>query len=154
MTRLRLTDEEAWDLLEHSRVGIFTSLRRDGTPISLPVWFAPLDRRIYLQGPATTKKFDRVRRDPRVSFVCEHGERWAELRAVHVSGNARVVEDNPEIDARVTEAFDRRYAELRPPRKALTTTTRDHYRTFATIEIVPGPRVLSWDNSRLQMATS
>src|SRR5690606_22581477 len=83
---VRLSSDEAWDVLAHAHTGILTSLRRDGRPITLPVWFAVLERRIYVSGPATAKRHARVRRDPRVAFLVESGERWAELRAVHVSG--------------------------------------------------------------------
>ena len=87
---VRLSDDEAWAALEAAHTGVLTSLRRDGWPISLPVWFVVLDRRIYVSGPAHTKKFARVRHDPRVSFLVESGERWVDLLGVHVTGTARI----------------------------------------------------------------
>ena len=90
---VRLSPDEAWGIIEHAHTGIFTSLRRDGTPVALPVWFVSLDRRIYVSGPAGSKKFARVRRDPRVSFLVESGTRWAELVAVHLSGDAHRLTD-------------------------------------------------------------
>jgi nitroimidazol reductase NimA-like FMN-containing flavoprotein (pyridoxamine 5'-phosphate oxidase superfamily) len=144
---VRLTDGESWELLERSRVGVFSSLKLDGTPISLPVWFAPLEGRIYLHGPSSSKKFTRVRNNPRVSFVCESGERWVELTAVHLTGQARVLCDEHALEESVSAAFDRRYAELRP--STIPKAARDNYRQFSVIEIVPDARILSWDNSRL-----
>jgi nitroimidazol reductase NimA-like FMN-containing flavoprotein (pyridoxamine 5'-phosphate oxidase superfamily) len=137
-------------MLEEQRVGIFTSIRRDGTPISLPLWYVPMDRRIYLRGPVASKKIARVRNNPRVAFLCETGERWADLRAVHVTGQAGCVDDEALVAIVATE-FDRRYADLRPPRKQLPSSAKSHYRTFAVIEIVPDSRILSWDNRRLEM---
>jgi len=148
VTNIRLSPDEAWELLEEARIGIFTSLRRDGTPISLPVWFAAIDRRIYLHGPATAKKFTRVRNNPRVAFLCETGERWVDLRAVHFTGTARAVTD-ASLERRVAADFDRRYTRLRPPRADLPDSTKTHYQEFAVIEITPDERFLSWDNSRL-----
>jgi nitroimidazol reductase NimA-like FMN-containing flavoprotein (pyridoxamine 5'-phosphate oxidase superfamily) len=144
---IRLTEAESWEFLERSRVGVFTSLKQDGTPISLPVWFAPLEGRIYLHGPSSSKKFTRVRNNPRVSFVCESGERWVELTAVHLTGQARVLCDEHALEESVSAAFDRRYAELRP--STIPKAARDNYRQFSVIEIVPDARILSWDNSRL-----
>ena len=46
-----MTDDEAWAMLEHAHTGVLTSLRRDGGPISLPVWFVALDRRVYRRRP-------------------------------------------------------------------------------------------------------
>ena len=37
---VRLTSDEAWAFVEHAHTGIFTTLRRDGQPVALPVWFA------------------------------------------------------------------------------------------------------------------
>ena len=144
---IRLTDDEVWAMLEAQRVGIFTSLRRDGSPISLPVWYAPIDRRIYLRGPSRSRKFVRVQNNSRVAFLCETGERWMDLRAVHLTGSARVVHDF-EIETRVAEALDRRYEHLRPTDR-LPDATSSTYRTFCLIEMVPDDRILSWDNSRL-----
>jgi nitroimidazol reductase NimA-like FMN-containing flavoprotein (pyridoxamine 5'-phosphate oxidase superfamily) len=146
---VRLTDAESWELLERSRVGVFTSLKQDGTPISLPVWFAPLEGRIYLHGPSNSKKFTRVRNNPRVSFVCESGERWVELTAVHLTGQARVLSDDYALEESVAAAFDRRYTGLRVEPTAIPQAARDNYRQFSVIEIVPDARILSWDNSRL-----
>jgi nitroimidazol reductase NimA-like FMN-containing flavoprotein (pyridoxamine 5'-phosphate oxidase superfamily) len=148
VTNIRLSPDEAWALLEEQRVGIFTSLRRDGTPISLPVWYAPINRRIYLHGPAMTKKFARVRHNPRVAFLCERGERWHDLCAVHITGVARVVTDKW-VERLIATEFDRRYSALRAPRAELPDSAKARYRRLAVIEIIPDTRFLSWDNSRL-----
>lgn len=146
---VRLGREEAWDVLARAHTGILTSLRRDGTPITLPVWFVVLDGRIYASGPATAKRHARVRRDPRVSFLVESGKRWAELCAVHVSGRARLVSE-PELGARVSAALDAKYGAFRTARSAMPDATRAHYQVErATIEITPDEHVLSWDNARL-----
>ena len=153
MASIELIDDEAWELLEQLRVGIFTSLRRDGSPISLPVWFAPIERRIYLHGPAASKKFGRVSHDPRVSFLVEDGERWIDLRAVHLEGTARLVGDEPELLNRIKEEMDRRYAALRPRRVSIPNATADRYRGMCALEITPTGRMISWDNSRLAVET-
>ena len=146
---VRLSPDEAWAVVAQAHTGIFTSLRRDGVPIALPIWFVVLDRHIYVSGPAGAKRVARVRRDPRASFLVESGERWAELRAVHLTGRARVVTE-PELLARVAAALDAKYAPFRTQRKAMPAATRAHYEVeLATIEITPDERLLSWDNARL-----
>ena len=89
---VRLTPDEAWDVLERAHTGILTTLRRDGMPISLPMWFVVLDRTICIGAPSGTKKLARLRHDPRASFLVESGERWAELEAVHLTGRIEVVD--------------------------------------------------------------
>jgi PPOX class probable F420-dependent enzyme len=146
---VRLTPDEAWGRLEAAHTGIFVTLRRDGIPIALPMWFVVLDRRLYVRTPARSKKVARIRRDPRVSFLIEAGERWAELTAVHVTGRAEVVDDAVARDA-VEAALDRKYAAFRTARAEMPSATRAHYAVpFVTIRIVPDARLVSWDNRKL-----
>ena len=148
---VRLSSDEAWAVVAASHTGILTSLRRDGVPIALPIWFVVLDRRIYVSGPATAKRVARVRHDPRVSFLVESGKRWAELRAVHLTGRARVVTE-PDVLARVAAALDTKYAPFRTQRTAMPEATRAHYDVkFATIEVTPDEHILTWDNARLRL---
>jgi nitroimidazol reductase NimA-like FMN-containing flavoprotein (pyridoxamine 5'-phosphate oxidase superfamily) len=136
-------------VVEGAHTGVLSSLRSDGVPISLPVWFVALDRRIYIAGPAHTKKFSRIRRDPRVSFLVERGTRWAELVGVHLTGTAAVVEDAALVE-RVASALHEKYDRFRTPREEMPVATRSQYETAATtIEIRPDERILSWDNARL-----
>ena len=146
---VRLSPDEAWTVVAAAHTGIFTSLRRDGMPVALPLWFVALDRRIYVSGPATAKRVARVRRDPRVSFLVESGAHWAELRAVHLTGRARIVTE-PGLIARVAAALDAKYGAFRTRRRAMPAATRAHYEVaLATIEILPDAHILSWDNARL-----
>ena len=113
---IRLSADEAWQTLEHAHTGILTTLRGDGVPISLPVWFVVLDRKIYVSGPTHTKKFARVRRDPRVSFLVESGRRWVDLVGVHLTGTARIVDD-PKLLERVAASAGQQVRPVpHPPR--------------------------------------
>lgn len=146
---VRLSNDEAWAVLERAHTGVLTSLRRDGSPISLAVWFVALDHRVYVAGQDHTKKFARIRNDPRVSFLVESGTDWAELTGVQLTGRAGLLESGEQLD-RVMAALHTKYERFRTPRAQMPDATRSHYETrTATIEIVPDDRILSWDNSRL-----
>jgi nitroimidazol reductase NimA-like FMN-containing flavoprotein (pyridoxamine 5'-phosphate oxidase superfamily) len=146
---IRLSSDEAWEMLRRAHTGVFTSLRSNGVPISLPVWFVTLDRKLYISGPSHTEKFARIRRDPRVGFLVESGERWIDLRGVHLTGTARIIDD-PDLLERVASALADKYDEFRTPRDQMPAATRTHYETaVTTIEITPDERILSWENARL-----
>jgi PPOX class probable F420-dependent enzyme len=146
---IRLTADEAWDALARAHTGVLTTLRADGLPISLPVWFVTVDHRIYVSGPVHTKKFARIRRDPRVSFLVETGEHWSELLGVHLTGTARIITDD-ELIARVAALQTEKYARFRMPREQMPGTTQEYYEALTTtIEIIPDDRILSWENARL-----
>jgi PPOX class probable F420-dependent enzyme len=145
---IRLTGDEAWEVLTNAHTGILTTLRRDGMPITLPMWFVALDRTICFGAPAGTKKVARLRHDPRASFLVESGERWAELRAVHLTGRVEEVTGEAEV-GRIAEAMDDKYARFRTAPSAMTDATRAHYASRVTFRLVPDARILTWDNARL-----
>src|SRR6476659_3636922 len=141
---VRLTPDEAWDVLARAHTGILTTLRRDGVPISLPMWFVALDRTICVSAPSGTKKLARLRHDPRASFLVESGERWAELEAVHLTGRIEVVTDEAEI-ARIDACLDAKYAAFRTASSTMPQATRDHYAGRTWLRLVADDRILSWD---------
>ena len=147
---IRLTADEAWTVVANAHTGILTTLRADGSPVSLPVWFAALDRTICFGTPEHTKKVARISRDPRASFLVESGERWAELRAVHLSGHLEPVEDEQAI-ARISAALDGKYAAFRTAPADMPAATREYYSGRRFFRLVPKPRLLSWDNSRIAL---
>ena len=73
-----------------------TTFKRDGTPVSTPVWVTSDDgRRLLVWSGAQTWKVRRLRRDPRV-LVAAASFRGVE-RGARIAGRARVVDD-PGID--------------------------------------------------------
>ncbi len=146
---IRLTSEEAWAFVVAAHTGVFTTLRADGVPVSLPVWFAVLDHRIYVQTPAQAKKLDRIRRDPRAAFVVESGERWTELKAVSMTGSARIVDGDEADDAR--RALSEKYAAYGLPGARVPKATAEHYARAAVVRFDPDERLLTWDNAKLRL---
>ena len=146
---VRMTEDEAWQLLEESVNGILTTLRRDGRPVSLPIWYAVLDRRIYIN--TRGKKVDRARHDPRCSFLVEAGERWGDLRAVHLECTAAVIDPDPGLAARISAALDSKYAAYRTSRAAMPAATQERYAQLpgAVLELIPEGKMLTWDNRHL-----
>jgi len=149
---IRLTEDEAWEMLERSHTGILTTLKADGWPVTLPVWFVVADRTIGMMAPSRTKKVSRIRRDPRATFLVESGERWAELRAVHLSGTVEEIVEDADRD-RIDALLDQKYAAFRLVRAALPSATQDHYANRTFLRFVPGPRILTWDNRRIAPPT-
>jgi nitroimidazol reductase NimA-like FMN-containing flavoprotein (pyridoxamine 5'-phosphate oxidase superfamily) len=148
--RIRLTPEEAWEFIEQSHTGIFGTLRSDGMPIMLPIWFVVIDRKVYVRTSADSKKAKRARRNTRGSFLVERGERWAELQAVHMVGQITEIDVESDRGVEAEEKFSAKYAAFRTDNSQMSPTTRSRYatqRVFLAFE--PDERVLSWDNRRL-----
>jgi PPOX class probable F420-dependent enzyme len=147
---IRLTVDEAWEAVESAHTGILTTLRRDGMPIALPVWFVVDDRSVALMTPAGTKKIARIRHDPRASFLVESGEQYAELRGVHLTGRVEAVEDAV-ATSRIEAAVEAKYAAFRPPADSLPAAAQAYYAKQVFLRFVPEGRILTWDNARLVM---
>jgi PPOX class probable F420-dependent enzyme len=145
---VRLTPEEPWEEIASAHTGILTTLRRDGMPIALPVWFVAEDRTIAMMTPARTKKIARVSRDPRASFLVESGQRWDDLRGVHLSGRVEIVADEAAAQ-RIEAAIFAKYAAFRPALDSLPAATQAYYANQVVLRFVPEGRVLTWDNSRV-----
>jgi PPOX class probable F420-dependent enzyme len=150
---IRLTVDGAWEAVESAHTGILTTLRRDGMPIALPVWFVVDDRSIAMMTPAGTKKIARIRHDPRASFLVESGERYTELRGVHLTGRVEVVEDATAM-SRIEAAVNAKYAAFRPPAASLPAAAQAYYAKQTFLRFVPDGRILTWDNARLVMRKS
>jgi PPOX class probable F420-dependent enzyme len=153
---VRLSEDEAWAELDAAHTGILTTLRRDGRPVSVPVWFAALDRRIYVRTPAKTRKVDHVRHDPRATFLVERGERWIELCAVMVHADVELLEPGEEYDT-VSDAIDRKYTGfgMSSPAmggKKVPDATKRHYAGRSQVlRLTPTGEIVTWDNSRLRL---
>jgi PPOX class probable F420-dependent enzyme len=149
-----MSREEALERIAVAHVGIVTTLRRDGMPISTPMWFNILDGAVYFGTPTKSKKAARLRNNPKVGFLVEGGKRWAELWAVHLTGTAVVV-DAEETIARVAALSAEKYAGFSTPRSEYPEATRNFYearddRTHYRIDAEE--RFISWDNSKLDLA--
>ena len=145
---VRLSEDEAWAVVGSAHTGILTTLRTDGSPIALPVWFVTLDGAVFVSTPAGSKKVARIRRDPRASFLVESGERWDELEAVHLSCRASIVDEDELVD-RIVAAIDAKYSSVRTDPADMAPRTREHYADRIFLRLDPEGRVLSWDNRRL-----
>ena len=149
---IRLSKEEAWVELERAHTGIFTTLQRNGWPISLPMWFVALDRHIYFRTPAQSKKLARIRHDSRGNFLVERGERWKELCAVMMRVEVERVEAGEEFD-RAVAALARKYGGFGESTGVLTEATRRAYADMVLLRLNPVGPAITWDNARIRLRT-
>jgi nitroimidazol reductase NimA-like FMN-containing flavoprotein (pyridoxamine 5'-phosphate oxidase superfamily) len=153
MARVRLSDDECWTALRLAHTGTVTTLRRDGWPISLPVWFTVIEEAVYFRTPARSKKVARIRRDERACFQVESGLAWRELAAVVMPARASLVEPDSQLAQRAEASLNEKYAEFTTQPSSMSEATREHYAgTFAVVRLDPSARFVSWDNAKLQIA--
>jgi nitroimidazol reductase NimA-like FMN-containing flavoprotein (pyridoxamine 5'-phosphate oxidase superfamily) len=144
---VRMDPDEIWDFVRDAHTGVLTTLKADGSPVSLPLWFAVVEREIYMQSRG--KKLARLRRNPVSSFLVEDGERWAELRAVHMAGKGYVVVPEPAVQEAIAAEMERKYATYRTSTTQMPSATQAAYAQMAVVKFVPGGKVLNWNNAKL-----
>ena len=145
---VRLTEAEALEFVESEHTGILSTLRADGSPASVPLWFVVIDGTVCLRTLRSSAKAKHVRRDPRVSFLVERGQAWAELKAVIIYANAEEIAD-PAVTTRVDEAFTTKYESFTMP-SSTPDRTREHYAADRVrLRLTPTRPPLTWDNAKL-----
>jgi nitroimidazol reductase NimA-like FMN-containing flavoprotein (pyridoxamine 5'-phosphate oxidase superfamily) len=149
---VRLTEDEAWDRLTTSHTGIITTLRRDGWPVSLPMWFAVVDRKIYMRTLAASKKALRIKRDQRACFIVESGEAWKDLAAVVVSARASLIDPDSDEAKRALAAIGAKYEGFGLPQKQVPEATRKHYGGGnVVIRLDPAGEMITWNNAKIRL---
>jgi nitroimidazol reductase NimA-like FMN-containing flavoprotein (pyridoxamine 5'-phosphate oxidase superfamily) len=152
---VRLNEDEAWEMLANSHTGTITTLRRDGWPVSLPMWFVALDRKIYMRTLAASKKALRIKRDQRACFMVESGKAWKDLAAVVVPVRASLIEANAEEAQRALAALGTKYAGWGVPQKAVPEATRKHYGGGnVVIRLDPAGDMITWNNAKIRLKSA
>lgn len=147
---VQLSQDEQLSFLERGHTGIITTLRRDGWPVSLPVWYVVVDGKVWLGTPPKAKKVARIRNDDRCCFLVESGEKWIDLAAVEFRARAVIVEEGPETEA-VAAELARKYEGYGPPQEMLPPATKGHYAARTFIRLEPTEPAISWNNQRIRL---
>jgi len=150
-----LTEEEAWERLANSHTGIITTLRRDGWPISLPMWFAVVDHKIYMRTLAASKKALRIKHDQRACFMVESGEAWKDLAAVVVPVRASLIDPSGEEATRALAAMGAKYRGFGLPQKQVPAATKRHYGAGnVVIRLDPAGKMITWNNAKIRLTSA
>jgi nitroimidazol reductase NimA-like FMN-containing flavoprotein (pyridoxamine 5'-phosphate oxidase superfamily) len=150
-----LSENEAWEMLTNSHTGIITTLRRDGWPVSLPMWFAVVDRKIYMRTLAGSRKALRIKRDQRACFMVESGEAWKDLAAVVVAVRASLIDPASEEARRALAALGTKYRGFGLPQKQAPEATKKHYGAgSAVIRLDPAGDMITWNNAKIRLKSA
>lgn len=142
-----MTPDERDMFLEQAATGVLTTLRLDGSPISLPMWFVMIERDVHVRTRASARKVGRIERDGRACFVVDSGAAWVDLRAVTISGSLVAVTGS--AASVVEEALNEKYQGLGVPDRVPARTAEHYADESRYFRLVPEQRELTWDNSKL-----
>ena len=146
---IRMSDDEVRSFLEGSKTISVVSLRPDGFPHPMPMWFVlEPDGAIRMTTYAKSQKVKNLERDPRVSLLAEAGSEYPELRGVVMYGRAELIDDTEQvIDTLMAAAGQEKPSDPEQER-----TMREGMRANASKRVlirVKPDRVISWDHRKL-----
>lgn len=142
--------DAAWEMIESAHTGILTTLRADGRPVTLPVWFIVRAREIFVRTPPGSRKIRRITVDPRASFLVERGAHWTELAAVTFPVEAAIVPAGSEA-TELAALIEAKYAEYALPASRVPRAVAAHYAEQVVLRLTPNGSLVAWDNSLIKM---
>ena len=144
-SEIAMSPEEIDAFLQHERTATMCSMHPDGSIHAVAMWYGFLDGVLTVETKAKSQKVQNLKRDPRLTFLVEAGERYEELRGVELVGKARVIDDPEQIWKLGISVWERSvgpYDESQRDGLAMMLNKR----VLVTIDV---DRVVSWDHRKL-----
>ncbi len=132
---MTMTDAERETFLRPPRLGMLATLRRDGSPVAVPIWFEWDGSAARMFTNVDSAKVNRLKRDPRASLLVANSlgekETW-----VAFDGRVAIKSDG---GYELAEKLAKRYwGDLsQPERKRTMDEWRELANTWQVLELVP-----------------
>jgi PPOX class probable F420-dependent enzyme len=95
--QIKLSDEQARELIDSERIVVVSSLGPRGWPHVMPLWYVPRDGEIWIWTYAKSQKVKNLERDPRATLLIESGVEYQDLRGMQIEAEAELIRDIDEI---------------------------------------------------------
>jgi len=91
-----MSEEEVFEFLRQSRVIFVATVKPNGRPHVVPVWFTLIGKKLYFRTQDYKVKVKNIARNPWVACSAHAGDKYVDLRGVMIEGIARIIEDEEE----------------------------------------------------------
>ena len=85
------------ELLAKARNMQLCTLKQDGSPHLVTMWFGLLDEKIVTWTQRRSQKAANLRRDPRLACLIEAGDSYTELRGASINGSAELITERTRL---------------------------------------------------------
>lgn len=112
---MSLGEERVQRFLAQKEVVVLATLKADGAPLAMPMWFLHDPTQLTMISVADTRKVENLRRDPRVCVVAESVSASGAICGVTVQGRAEFLDEGGErraLAARLLAKYDPRLERL------------------------------------------
>ena len=144
-SEIKMNPGEVKAFLEQERTACMCSMHPDGSIHAVAMWYGFVDGMLTVETKAKSQKVQNLRRDPRLTFMVEAGDRYEELRGVEIVGTARIIEDEAalwEFGRSIWERYIGPYDDSQEPALALMLKNR-------LLVTVDPAKIVSWDHRKL-----
>jgi PPOX class probable F420-dependent enzyme len=141
-----MTPQEVAVMLAESRTLQVATIKADGWPHLVPMWFTLERERPAFWTYARSQKVANLRRDPRISVLVEAGDTYEELRGVSIQGRGEIVEDSDAVLALGERIYERYWGPITDE------GVRESVRVMGAkrVGVIVVPEVaVSWDHRKL-----
>jgi PPOX class probable F420-dependent enzyme len=142
---IKMSPPEVDEFLQQERTVTMCTMHPDGSIHAVAMWYAFLDGNLAVETKRKSQKVQNLRRDPRLTFLVEAGDKYEELRGVEVVGTALVIDDADQIwrfGVSMWERYIGPYTEDQRPGVELMMNNR-------VVVVIDVAKVVSWDHRKL-----
>ena len=110
-SQITMTDDEVVEFIADRRTVVLATVKADGRPHLVPMWFVPDGSTIEVWSYGRSQKTVNLRRDPRATLLLETGDSYDQLRGVSLECDVELLDD-PAKRADLSVAAERRAKEF------------------------------------------
>jgi len=145
--QIKMTDAEVDEFLHGRQTLNVATFNHDGSIHLVAMWYGFIDGDIVFETFAKSQKVQNLRRDPRVTVLCEDGDQYEELRGVEIVGRAEIF-DEPEKVTEVAKDVLVRYHDMGDDEEAIQGAAELMAQKRVGVRII-AEKVVSWDHRKL-----
>ena len=143
---IKMTPEEVEEFIHLRHSMALCNINHDGTIHAVAMWYGFLEGAVAFETKAKSQKVRNLRRDPRITCLCEDGETYETLRGVELVGRAEIVEEPERMWQLGVSVFERYQGPYTPEMKPFV----DAMLNKRVLVKLRTERVVSWDHRKLQ----
>ncbi|HET6917357.1 MAG TPA: PPOX class F420-dependent oxidoreductase [Acidimicrobiales bacterium] len=144
-SEIKMSPEEVEAFLREERTTTMCSMHPDGSIHAVAMWYAFLDGQMAVETKAKSQKVQNLRRDPRLTFLVEAGDRYEELRGVETVGKARIIDDSDSIWSFGVSMWERYMGPYSEEHRAGV----EFMMKNRVVVVIEPTKVVSWDHRKL-----
>ncbi|MEU6268751.1 PPOX class F420-dependent oxidoreductase [Saccharopolyspora shandongensis] len=149
--QITMSEDEIVDFIARRRIVVLATVKADGRPHLVPMWFVHDGPVIEVWSYGRSQKTLNLRRDPRATLLLETGTEYGELRGVSLECDVQFL-DAPEDVERIGLSLAERYGTAAPGELAASEEARAVLRAKAAkrvgLRFTP-TRKITWDHRKL-----